>query len=100
MAGWDGAGNWSPTHDFTDDRDIGVKILASRMDQNFADIKAGLENCMTRDGQNAGINNISMGSNRITNLDDGVDAADAVNLSQLQNALSEYTVNLINQIFG
>jgi hypothetical protein len=99
MPGWDGAGNFTVTYDFTDDRDTGVKILASRMDQNMTDIMGGIENTLARDGQNAASADIPMGSHKITGLADGTSTNDAVNYGQLQNAVSEYNVWLITNFF-
>lgn len=85
---FDGNGNWTSDFSAQADRDNGIKILASRFDNIFiADIKESFENCLTKDGQIAPIGNFNMGGQKITNLNDGVNDNDAVNMSQLNNAV-------------
>lgn len=43
-------GTFSRLYDWTTDRDNGVKILASRMDQEFDGIATGLSTCILKDG--------------------------------------------------
>lgn len=91
---FDGNGNWTSDFSAQADRDNGIKILASRFDNIFiADIKESFENCLTKDGQITPIGNFNMGGQRIVNLDDGVNAKDAVNKSQLDIAI-DTTVKL------
>ena len=81
---FDGNGNWTSDFSAQADRDNGIKILASRFDNIFiADIKESFENCLTKDGQIAPIGNFNMGGQKITNLNNGVNDNDAVNMSQL-----------------
>ena len=50
---FDGNGNWIPEFSAKEDRDSGVKILASRFDDVFQqDLKESFEKCLTNDGQN------------------------------------------------
>jgi hypothetical protein len=85
---FDGNGNWTSDFSAQADRDNGIKILASRFDNIFiADIKESFENCLTKDGQITPIGNFNMGGQRILNLDDGVNAKDAVNKSQLDTTV-------------
>ena len=85
---FDGNGNWTSDFSAQADRDNGIKILASRFDNIFiTDIKESFENCLTKDGQIAPIGNFNMGGQKITNLNNGVNDNDAVNMSQLNNAV-------------
>ena len=43
-------GTFSRLYDWTTDRDNGVKILASRMDQEFDGMATGLSTCILKDG--------------------------------------------------
>ena len=87
---FDGNGNWTSDFSAQADRDNGIKILASRFDNIFiADIKESFENCLTKDGQIAPIGNFNMGGQRITNLNNGVNDNDAVNMRQLNNTVSQ-----------
>lgn len=85
---FDGNGNWTSDFSAQADRDNGIKILASRFDNIFiADIKESFENCLTKDGQITPIGNFNMGGQRIVNLDDGINAKDAVNMEQLDTTV-------------
>ena len=93
---FDGNGNWTSDFSAQADRDNGIKILASRFDNIFiADIKESFENCLTKDGQIAPIGNFNMGGQRITNLNNGVNDNDAVNMRQLNNTVS----NLLSSLY-
>lgn len=86
---FDGNGNWTSDFSAQADRDNGIKILASRFDNIFiADIKESFENCLTKDGQIAPIGNFNMGGQKITNLNNGVNDNDAVNVGQMNNAIA------------
>lgn len=86
---FDGNGNWTSDFSAQADRDNGIKILASRFDNIFiADIKESFENCLTKDGQIAPIGNFNMGGQKITNVGNGTNATDAVNVEQMNNAIA------------
>lgn len=85
---FDGNGNWTSDFSAQADRDNGIKILAGRFDNIFiADIKESFENCLTKDGQITPIGNFNMGGQRITNVANGVNSGDAVNMSQLDTTV-------------
>lgn len=83
MAGWSGAGVFVRAYNWVADKAASVKIVASRMDGEFDNYKTGLENCLTRDGQNSPSGNISWNSKKITALANGTASTDAVNLGQV-----------------
>lgn len=83
MAGWDGSGNWSWSYSWVNEEALGQYIDATKFDAQFADAKAGFENCLTRDGQGKPSANIDWNAKKITNLANGTASGDAINLSQL-----------------
>lgn len=86
---FDGNGNWTSDFSAQADRDNGIKILASRFDNIFiADIKESFENCLTKDGQIAPVGNFNMGGQKITNVGNGTNTTDAVNVEQMNNAIA------------
>ncbi len=68
MAGWDGNGNVTLTHDWTDDRDAAIKITASRMDTQQEDIRGAIENTIAKDGQNTPTADLPMGGQKHTGV--------------------------------
>lgn len=86
---FDGNGNWTSDFSAESDRDNNIKILASRFDNIFiADLKESFENCLTKDGQIAPIGAFTMGGQKITNLANGENSGDAVNLGQMETAIA------------
>lgn len=83
MAGWSGFGVFDRAYNWVADKAASIKIVASRMDGEFDNYKTGLENCLTRDGQNSPSGNISWNSKKITALANGTASTDAVNLGQV-----------------
>ena len=83
MAGWDGSGNWSWSYSWVNEEALSQYIDATKFDAQFADAKAGFENCLTRDGQGKPSANIDWNAKKITNLANGTASGDAINLSQL-----------------
>lgn len=74
---FNGSGTFERVHDWTDDRDAGTKIQATRMDQEFDGIATALSNCMTLDGQSTPTANLGMGSFKITSLGTPTASTDA-----------------------
>lgn len=68
MGGWNGSGVFSKTYSWIADAANGIKILASRHDQNDNDFTSGINNCLTKDGQNAATSDLPMGGNKHTNV--------------------------------
>lgn len=89
MAGWNGAGTYDLRYTFVNDASANIKILASRQDQMWNDLKAGIQNCMTLDGQTTPTQNINLGGMKITNLAAATLASDAVRFDQVTT--SEWT---------
>lgn len=66
--GWNGSGDFQRTHNFSADASAGIKILASRQDAEWSNFEAGLENCLTRDGQNSPSADLPMAGQKHTNV--------------------------------
>lgn len=79
MPGFDGAGTFVRTYNWTSDASNAIPILASRMDTEDNGFAAGLSNCITRDGQGKPSSDISWNSHKITNLADATADTDAMN---------------------
>lgn len=80
--GWNGSGGYTLPEDFTADLAAGPPastVAASKVDNQFDDIKGGLINCLTRDGQNSPSANISWNNQKITNLAAPTSGGDATN---------------------
>lgn len=65
---FDGNGQFLRLFDWTDDRDAGVKILATRMDAEDDGFATGLSTCLTKDGQTTPTANLPMGGFKHTNV--------------------------------
>lgn len=68
MAGWNGAGVFSRTYNWVQDQINGILIRADRHDANDTDFVNGINNCLTKDGQNSPTANLPMGSFKHTNV--------------------------------
>ena len=66
--GYDGAGNYTRTHNFSADGSAGIKILASRMDAEFNDFASAMPLALLHDGRNAATGNLPMGGYRHVNV--------------------------------
>lgn len=65
---FDGSGSFSLIHNWIDDQDANIEIMADRMLQQQQDIANGLSACVTRAGLGAMVGNLPMGGKRITAL--------------------------------
>lgn len=75
---WDGNGNFNRDYNWVTDKANAVPVTASRMDGEFDNFKQGLENCLTRDGQNAMAAPLRLGGQRITELASGSASSPAI----------------------
>lgn len=72
--GWDGSGNFTRTNGvntgsttWTKDKNASTKITSARHDTHDQDLADGIDNCLTKDGQNAATGDIDMGGFLIRN---------------------------------
>lgn len=77
------AGQFSRLYRWTDDRDGGIKILASRMDAEMDGFATGLSTCLLKDGTQIVTANIPMGGFKFTGLAAGSGAGDSVRYEQV-----------------
>jgi hypothetical protein len=61
---WNGLGSFLRLFSWANDATNGLPISSSRMDSEFANYKGGLENCITRNGENQPVANLPMGGNK------------------------------------
>lgn len=80
---FNGSGLFQRSYDFTNDRDAGIKILASRMDEELDGIATGLSTCILKDGTQTVTANIPMSSFKFTGLAAGSSAGDSVRYEQV-----------------
>ena len=75
-------GIFSRIHNWIADRDAGIAMLASRHDNEDDNLAAGINNCLTKDGQNTPIATLPMAGFRHTGAGVGVDGSDYSTMSQ------------------
>lgn len=68
---FDASGNFSRLYDFEQDRNNGIKILASRVDGEFDNFAAGMNSVFFRSGSTSMTGDLNMGLNRIVGLGNG-----------------------------
>lgn len=78
---FNGSGFYSRVHDWTDDRDNGIKIRADRMDQEFDDIASALNEVFFRSGLVPMSGDLTMGANDIKGIASGAAATPSVQFS-------------------
>lgn len=83
MAGFNGAGVYQRSYDWTDDKAAAIKIRADRMDTEMDGFATGLSNCICRDGQSTITANLPMNSHKLTGLAAGSAAGDSVRYEQV-----------------
>jgi hypothetical protein len=76
---FNGAGVFSRIYSWITDRNSGIKILASRMDQEMDGFATGLSNTICRDGQSTITQDIPFNNRKITDLGNATADADALN---------------------
>lgn len=80
---WDGVGNFTRLYNFVADALANIKILAQKQDNEWNNMVGGINNVLTRDGQNSPSADIPWGAHKITGLAPGTAPTDAANLSQV-----------------
>lgn len=75
---FDGSGNYSRVHDWTSDRDNGIKIQAQRMDDEFDDIASALNVVFFRNGLVPMTGDLDMSTNDIKGIASGSAAAPSI----------------------
>lgn len=82
---WSGGGVFSRAYSWVQDALASIDITASRMDGEFDNFATGLNDCVTKDGQNSATANLPMGNNRHTGVGNAVARSDYAAAGQLQD---------------
>lgn len=96
MTGWNGSGGFTRPHDYTADLAAGVPdstVSATKVDADFDNIATGMQNCLTRDGQNSPSANINFGGYKITNLGTPSAGTDAATKTYADSVIPTQTSN-------
>lgn len=93
MAGWNGSGVFSVTYSWQDDQANGIAISSSRMDTQFTDVVNGINNSLTKDGQNNPSANLPMATYRHTGVSDGAALDEYLSVKQFQNGGVAYATS-------
>jgi len=86
---YDSQGNFTRVMNWTSDYQNGIEIVCDRHDDEDDNFAQGFNECFCRDGRAVATGNFKMGSNKITGLANGQAANDAVNMSQIEDLVSE-----------
>lgn len=89
---WNGSGSFQRTNGsfsgsevWQDDANAGYDIVDSRHDSHDQDLAQGINNCLTKDGQNSPTANLSMASFKHTNVGDGTARNQYATVGQVQD---------------
>lgn len=93
MPGWNGAGTFERYHDWTTDRDASINPSATRFDQEDDNTAEGINNCLTKDGQNSPTTNLPMGGNRHTGVANAAARNDYAAAGQVQDGAFQYAAD-------
>lgn len=75
---FDPSGNFTRSYNFVEDRDNGIRVLATRMDGEFNNYATAMNQVLLRNGVAAMGGNLNMGNYNITMLGDGTAAIPAL----------------------
>lgn len=89
---WSG-GTFSRVHDWTTDAGSAINIEASRMDAEDDNFATGINNCLTKDGQNAATADLPMGGNNHTNVGNATARNEYASAADVQDQDLVYAVD-------
>lgn len=89
---WNGSGTFSKIYTWDQDRLNDIPINSQRHDTQDDTFVSGINNCITKDGQNAATGNLPMGGNRHTNVGNATARNEYATLGQLQDRAGSYVV--------
>lgn len=90
MAGWNGSGTFTRTHNWQQDQANGILIRADRHDANDTDFVNGINNCITKDGQNAATADLPMATNKHTGVGNATARDQYLTMGQAQDESGKY----------
>lgn len=82
---WNGAGVFSRLYNWVNDANAAIPITASRMDGEDDGFATGLNNCLTKNGENAATANLPMGTFKHTGVGDATARAQYLTAGQQQD---------------
>lgn len=85
-----GSGLYTLPYNWNDDKANGIKVLASRMQNQDQDIANALTGSVAADGQTSITGDLDFNGNRAVDLGDGQDTQDAVVIGQVQTGELQY----------
>lgn len=88
--GWNGSGTFSRDHNWTQDQANGIAIRADRMDEDSNDFVSGINDCVTKDGQNAATANLPMGGFIHTGVGNATARTNYLAMGQFQDSSGVY----------
>lgn len=83
---WSGSGVFSRLYNWVADKNAAINIIASKQDDEINGIVIGLNNCLTRNGENSPSANIPFGTFKLTGLGAATARTDAASLANIQDA--------------
>jgi hypothetical protein len=90
--GWNGSGTYSRIHNWVQDNLAGINILPDRHDAEDDSIAQGLNNTLTKDGQNSPSGNLPMAGFRHQNVGEAAARTDYARVDQVQDGDYEYAL--------
>ena len=87
---FNGSGTFNRLYSWVIDRNLGIKILASKMDAEMDGFATGLTTCITKDGQTTISAAIPFNAQKITGLGNATADADALNRITADNRLTNH----------
>lgn len=87
------SGVFSRIHSWVNDRDAAIKILATRHDAEDDNLASGINNTLTKDGQNTPTANLPMGNFRHTGVGNAAARNDYASAAQIQDGGLVYFVD-------
>ena len=87
------SGVFSRLHNWVNDRDANIKILATRHDAEDDNLAAGINNTLTKDGQNSATANLPMGNFRHTGVGNASARTDYASAAQIQDSEVVYVAD-------
>lgn len=83
--GWNGSGTFTKSHSWVQDQANGIKIRADRHDDNDNDFLNGINDTLTKDGQNSPTTNLPMAGFHHTNVSSATARNQYLTMGQFQD---------------
>jgi len=87
---WSGTGTFNRIVTTVSPAVGGTTIDVADQNNYTADVTAGIDACLAKNGENAATGDIDLGSNKLTNVSDGLLVTDGVNVGQVQDGSFVY----------